>query len=635
MKKKNLQPIFTFAISFCIITQFANAQQATRPSAIIQIQKVDINNPMPFNAASRSIFDEETEKRDFKKRNIRKQNTLSRNQQENESVLNVSKDKKPCPMSPLVVTGFEGNRLTPFYLPPVGYYASECNIAISNTGKVVSISNGWMYYFNENGTIVFSDSLYHFGNSLIDCHVVYDPKKDRFVFLSSYGFCNFVNVFQIYGNMIAFSKTNDPLDGWNNYFIPDSNFQDNSVGDYPLLAISDDEAFITSLYFNNGGVIKHAQVIQLDKNAGYAGATFINIQQYDAPFTGGLKGTLISAQGGSSTYGPNMYFMMANETGQPSDKYFVYEVTNTIASGQAILKRYGPVTTNIIYSGTGPSYQPGGIQLVDLNAPDANDDIVQNAFYENGIMQFCQPTKANGKASIYIGRISGIPNNLSCTAKTISDPNLYLSFPSIAYAGNSSSDNSAIVGIEHTGENTYPGLSAVYVNSNFDISALTTVKAGADTINGLWGDYSGICRRYNHPGECWFEGQYGSTTFPNINWIAKLKAQECPMLNVTRATDIKSSIYTDITLSVSPNPFSSSASISFSVLQSEKVSIKIFDITGRLIKTLVNAKMEQGNHQLLIWNATDDNGKVVPTGTYFLKMEEGNKSETRKLVVIK
>ena len=180
MKKKNLYPFLTLVISFCIINQFANAQEVTKPSAIIQVQKVDITKPLPPNASSRSLFDEAIEKRDLKRRKISKSNLLTGSQQEKSGLLN---EKKLCPAPPLVNTNFEGNRQTPFYLPPVGYYASECNIAISNAGKIVSISNGWMNYYNETGALVFSDSLYHFGHSLIDCHVVYDPKKDRFVFL--------------------------------------------------------------------------------------------------------------------------------------------------------------------------------------------------------------------------------------------------------------------------------------------------------------------------------------------------------------------------------------------------------------------------------------------------------------------
>jgi len=604
------------------------------PSAIIEIKNTEPN--MMKNLFSKLTVNGENELTESFRNNYPgiKNNLLSaQNNSLSDLISPALKSSTICP--PVVQTNFEGNPLTPFYLPPVGYYASESSIAISNAGKIVSISNGWLNYYDENGTQVFSDSLYHFGNSLIDVHVMYDPKKDRFVFISSYGFTDFVGTFQVMGVAVAFSKTNDPMDGWNFYFLPDSLFKDNCSSDYPQLGMSDKEVFITQLRINKGGNINQSVIVQMDKNAGYSGNASINSQVYKVQLSSSTKGPIEPASGGSTTYGPNMYFMMAYESGNPSDKYYVFEITNTIVSGQGILKTYGPVHSNISYSGSGVSYQPGGIALVDVLNP--NDVSVNGAFYENGLIQFCQITNANGKAAINIGRISGIPNNLSCTAKTVSDPNLYLSFPSIAYAGNSSSDNSAIVNIEHTGTNTYPGLSAVYVNSNFEVSALTTVKAGNDTINALWGDYSGICRRYNHPGEVWFEGQYGSTTLTKINWIAKLqKPTACTEQNIiaekSQSEKLNTSLNTSLT--VFPNPISNSSTISFTLSQSQKVSIKIYDVNGRLLKTLANTQFEAGAHQL-VWNAKNEKGNAVPSGIYFLRIGAGNYSETKKLSVIK
>jgi hypothetical protein len=600
------------------------------PSAIIEIKKTEPN--MMKNLLSKLTVNGENELTESFRNNYPgiKNNLLSaQNNSLSDLISPAQKSSTICP--PVVQTNFEGNPLTPFYLPPVGYYTSESNIAISNAGKIVSISNGWLSYYNENGILTFSDSLYHFGNSLIDVHVMYDPKKDRFVFISSYGFTDFVGTFQVMGVVVAFSKTNDPMDGWNLYFLPDSLFKDNCSSDYPQLGLSNDEVFITELRLNKGGNINQSVIVQMDKNTGYAGNASINPQVYNVQLSSSTKGPIEPVSGGSTTYGPNMYFMMAYESGNPSDKYYVFEITNTIVSAKAVMKTYGPVHSNISYSGSGVSYQPGGIALVDVLNP--NDVSVNGAFYENGLIQFCQITNANGKAAINIGRIRGIPNNLSCTAKTVSDPNLYLSFPSIAYAGNSSSDNSAIVGIEHTGTNTYPGLSAVYVNSNFEVSALTTVRAGNDTINALWGDYSGICRRYNHPGECWFEGQYGSTAVTKINWIAKLqKPSACPEQNIIAEKSQPKKLNTPLT--VFPNPFSNSGTISFTLSQPQKVSIKIYDVNGRLIKTLSDAGFEAGSHTIA-WDTKNENGSYVFAGIYFLKIQTGSYTETKKIVVEK
>ena len=432
MKKQSPQKFFAFipTVVAMFLFSFANAQSdypaVTNPSPVIQIPKADmatLSAELRSYKLNKNAFEEKREPKE-----TRKVKPLSL-QKNSLTSIHIADQKNTTICPPIVQTGFEGNPLTPFYHLPVGYYASEGNIAISNAGKIVSISNSWLRYYDETGNLIFSDALQHFCSGLIDGHVVYDPKADRFVFIAGWGYAD-PDIFIGYGVVAAFSKTNDPMDGWNFYYLPESIFKDNCSGDYPQLGMSDDEVFITQLRINKGGNINQSVIVQMDKNAGYAGSASINSQVYNVQLSSSTKGPIEPASGGSTTSGPKMYFMMAYESGNPSDKYYVFEITNTIASAKAVLKTYGPVHSNISYSGSGVSYQPGGLALVDALNP--NDVSVNSAFYENGLIQFSQITNANGKAAVIVGRISGISNNISCTAKTISDPNLYLSFPSIA-----------------------------------------------------------------------------------------------------------------------------------------------------------------------------------------------------------
>ena len=83
------------------------------------------------------------------------------------------------------------------------------------------------------------------------------------------------------------------------------------------------------------------------------------------------------------------------------------------------------------------------------------------------------------------------------------------------------------------------------------------------------------------------------------------------------------------TLAVSPNPVSGSSVISFFMEQSEKASLKIFDVNGRLVSTLADKIFEEGENEIT-WNAED-----VNAGIYFLRMESAGYSENRKLIVTK
>lgn len=78
-----------------------------------------------------------------------------------------------------------------------------------------------------------------------------------------------------------------------------------------------------------------------------------------------------------------------------------------------------------------------------------------------------------------------------------------------------------------------------------------------------------------------------------------------------------------------PNPFNSSTTISFYVPKKEWVSVKIFDLLGREVETLVSDELAPGAYTSQ-WDASR-----MPSGVYFYRLQAGSFSETRKLVVLK
>lgn len=84
-----------------------------------------------------------------------------------------------------------------------------------------------------------------------------------------------------------------------------------------------------------------------------------------------------------------------------------------------------------------------------------------------------------------------------------------------------------------------------------------------------------------------------------------------------------------------PNPFNPSTTIEFSVPKMSTVSLKIFDITGRQIATLIDKKKHnQGNYQA-IWTGKDRNGMQMASGVYFYKLQSGNHEITKKMILMK
>jgi hypothetical protein len=83
-----------------------------------------------------------------------------------------------------------------------------------------------------------------------------------------------------------------------------------------------------------------------------------------------------------------------------------------------------------------------------------------------------------------------------------------------------------------------------------------------------------------------------------------------------------------------PNPFNPTTVISFSLPNAEKVRLKIYNILGQEVKTLLDEEKPAGMHQL-IWDGKDRNGAVVSSGLYFYKLETASFREVKRMVFLK
>jgi len=78
-----------------------------------------------------------------------------------------------------------------------------------------------------------------------------------------------------------------------------------------------------------------------------------------------------------------------------------------------------------------------------------------------------------------------------------------------------------------------------------------------------------------------------------------------------------------------PNPFNPETKISYSLPLEEFVTIKVYDVLGREVTTLVNEKESAGIHEINL------NASAFSSGTYFYKMQAGNFVASKKLILIK
>lgn len=83
-----------------------------------------------------------------------------------------------------------------------------------------------------------------------------------------------------------------------------------------------------------------------------------------------------------------------------------------------------------------------------------------------------------------------------------------------------------------------------------------------------------------------------------------------------------------------PNPSKANTTISYLLKETEHISIKIYDLQGRLINNLLEKKQAPGRYQIK-WNGTDKNKKEVKSGLYLIRLQAGRQFMTRSVEIIK
>jgi hypothetical protein len=83
-----------------------------------------------------------------------------------------------------------------------------------------------------------------------------------------------------------------------------------------------------------------------------------------------------------------------------------------------------------------------------------------------------------------------------------------------------------------------------------------------------------------------------------------------------------------------PNPFNQATEIKFTLTRSDFVSLNIYNLLGRKVRTLVSENLSSG-YKSVRWDGKNDSGKNVASGIYFYQLRVGDFTETKKLVLLK
>jgi hypothetical protein len=83
-----------------------------------------------------------------------------------------------------------------------------------------------------------------------------------------------------------------------------------------------------------------------------------------------------------------------------------------------------------------------------------------------------------------------------------------------------------------------------------------------------------------------------------------------------------------------PNPFNPGTRIRFTLADAGASRLRVFDVSGRLVRTLVDGRIRAGRHEVY-WNGLDSEARPVASGVYFFRLESQGIDETRRMILLK
>ena len=126
---------------------------------------------------------------------------------------------------------------------------------------------------------------------------------------------------------------------------------------------------------------------------------------------------------------------------------------------------------------------------------------------------------------------------------------------------------------------------------------------------------------------------YGGSHFGGHNWSA-INDLVQGLLTTTSISDDSVSPYKFELKPNYPNPFNPETNIPFTVNETQKVKLEIYNITGQLVKTVINGTFASGSYTAA-WNAVDNNNNPVSSGIYFGRLSGEKVSQTRQIILLK
>lgn len=546
-----------------------------------------------------------------------------------------------------LITNFEALPDNNTSIPPDTHGAAGPN-------HLMVILNTQVRIQTKTGSNVSTVSLSSFWSSLsgtpFDPKVLYDPIHGRWI-----ATCDANPSSSTSRVFFAISSTNDPTGVWSFYFF-DADPGDTTWADYPGIGVNNTWIAITNNMFTLAGSFRGAKMWVIDKASALVPGGLSTVSVFSPGFdlSGGVSGfTLQPCQ----TFGSEGTLYVVDNSGWSSGGVFLLRLSRITGTGAS---PSWSVVPGSAFSGSGLFAVSNNFNFTQVNANQlgtdsliaTNDPRMLNAVFRNGRV-WCThsgglpvaPSSSNRTAVFwYQLNPAAMPTPIVQSGVIDGGSGVHHYFPSISANANNDaciaftrSDASRFAECVFTGRRSADGPGTTRPLTAFKTGLDSYIKKFSDT-RIRWGDYSATVVDPN------------DTTFWTIQEYAALDVGPGPsddrwgtwwgLIQPGEITSVEERTLPENTALFQnyPNPFNPSTTIRYALPAASYTTLKVFDLLGREVATLVNELKQPGNY-----DASFDAAGLT-SGVYFYRLsampteqggQSGNFIETRKLIVLK
>jgi hypothetical protein len=141
-------------------------------------------------------------------------------------------------------------------------------------------------------------------------------------------------------------------------------------------------------------------------------------------------------------------------------------------------------------------------------------------------------------------------------------------------------------------------------------------------------------------GQIWTEGTHWES-YPDLRrdfrtWLVEssilFDEDECPTTGVGGPSEVYP--WTVRLFPTVPNPFIRATAISFEIRETSPLTLQVYDLAGRHVKTLKKESKVPAGYHTVTWQGRDDRGRRMPAGIYFIRLDSRTESQARKVILL-